>query len=194
MEPVSRLQPLGAAGDLRVRRRLAHCRDVDMALGVVAEVVPPVEDPAGHLGVLVEPVADGEDGDPGVGTFRLGEHGPGDGRVTLAVEGQRYAGATAGAVVDLDRLPGKRCAAGAECGGRALASLVPVVCAGAPAGVSAEVFVEVPTAPCPSVHPAARALTRAAPAPARSALRRCTDVSEAFMSRTVGAQCQEDKN
>lgn len=144
--------------------------------------------------MLVEPAADGKDGDPGVGPFRLGEHGPGDGRVTLAVEGQRDAGAAARAVGDLDRLPGEAVRGGRGVRGRALASLVPVVCAEAPAGVSAEVFVEVPTAPCPSVHPAARAPTRAAPAPARSALRRCTDVSEAFMSRTVGAQCQEDKN
>lgn len=107
MEPVSRLQPLGTSGDLRVRLGLAHRGDVDVALGVVAEVVAAVEDPAGHLGVFVEPAADGEDGDPGPGPFGLGQHGPGDGGVALAVEGEGDARLVTGAVVDLHRLPGE---------------------------------------------------------------------------------------
>lgn len=107
MEPVKPAQPLGAAGDLCVCLGLAHRGDVEVALGVVAEVVAAVEDAAGHLGVFVEPAADSEDGDPGVGPFGLGEYGPGDGGVALAVEGEGDAGAVAGAVVDLGRLPGK---------------------------------------------------------------------------------------
>lgn len=44
-----------------------------MALGVIAEVVAAVEDPAGEIRVLVEPAADGQDGDTGAGPFGLGE-------------------------------------------------------------------------------------------------------------------------
>lgn len=44
-----------------------------MALGVIAEVVPAVEDLAGEGRVLVEPAADGEDGDMGPGPFGLGQ-------------------------------------------------------------------------------------------------------------------------
>lgn len=77
-----------------------------MALGVVAEVVAAVEDPAGHLGVLVQPAAHGEDGDPRPGAFGRAEDGAGDGGITLAVEGERHAGPVAGAVVDLYGLPG----------------------------------------------------------------------------------------
>lgn len=120
MEPVSRLQPLGAAGDLRVRLGLAHRRDVGMVLGVIAEVMAAVEDPAGHVGVLVEPAPDGEDGDPDVGPFRLGEHGPGDGGVALAVEGEGDAGAVTRTVVDLDRLPGEAVRGGCGARGRGL--------------------------------------------------------------------------
>lgn len=81
--------------------------------GVVAQVVTAVEDPAGHRGILVEPGADGEDGDPRSGPFHLCEHGLGDGGFALAVEGERDAGAAAGAVRDLDRLPGEGEGAGA---------------------------------------------------------------------------------
>lgn len=95
-----------------------------MVLGVVAEFVAAVEDAPGHFGVFVEPAADGEDGDPGVGPFGLGEQGAGDGGVALAVEGEGDAGAVAGAVLDLDRLPGKRRGPGAGRGdgGRVVAA------------------------------------------------------------------------
>lgn len=77
-----------------------------MVLGVVAEVVAAVEDPAGHVGVLVQPAAHGEDGDPRPGTFGFSQDGPGNGGITLAVEGEGDTCPVAGAVVDLHGLPG----------------------------------------------------------------------------------------
>ncbi|GAA3218147.1 hypothetical protein GCM10020256_21880 [Streptomyces thermocoprophilus] len=63
---------------------------------MVAEVVAAVEDAAGHLGVVVQPGADGEDGQPGAVAFGRVEEGAGEGGVALAVEGEGDAGAGAG--------------------------------------------------------------------------------------------------
>lgn len=74
---------------------------------MVAEVVAAVQDPAGHTGVLVEPAADGQHREPGTRPLGLAEDGAGQDGVTLAVEGEGHPGPAAGAVLDLDRLPGE---------------------------------------------------------------------------------------
>lgn len=83
---------------------------------MVAELVAAVQDPAGHVGVLVEPGADRQYGDPRSRALRLGEdRAPGRG-VAVAVEGERDAGAVPGAVRDLHGLVGEPARAGG--GGR----------------------------------------------------------------------------
>lgn len=86
-----------------------------MAQGVVAEVVAAVEDAAGDVRVLVQPGADGEDGDPGARLLRLAEKRLRHGGVALAVEGEGHSGRVgAGAVGDLGGSAGVAAGAGAS--------------------------------------------------------------------------------
>lgn len=73
---------------------------------MVAELVAAVQDPAGHVRVGVEPAADRQYGDPRARSFGLGQYGPGDGGVPVAVEGEGDPGAVARTVPDLVGLSG----------------------------------------------------------------------------------------
>lgn len=107
MDPVSRLQPPGARGDLLVRRVLVQGREVEVVLGVVADLVAPVDDPAGQAGVFGEPGADREHRHARPGPFAPGECGAGEVRVAPSVEGEGDAGPVAGTVRDPEGQPGE---------------------------------------------------------------------------------------
>lgn len=121
---------------------------------MVAELVAAVQDPAGHVGVLVEPGADRQYGDPRSRALRLGEdRAPGRG-VAVAVEGERDAGAVPGAVRDLHGLAYEPARAGAAAAGAGLAG-VGAAGAGALGGVA--VPQAAVTAPAATAAPARRA-------------------------------------
>lgn len=84
-----------------------------MAEGVIAEVVAAVENPAGEVGVRVEPCAHGEDSDPGAVLLGFGEQGTSGRGIAATVKGEGDTGAVSGAVGELGGESG-RCAGGTD--------------------------------------------------------------------------------
>ncbi len=80
---------------------------------MVAQVVAAVEDAAGERGVVVQPAADREHGDPGPRLLRLAEQRLRRGGVALPVEGQRDLAPVARPVGDLRGQPGEPAGRGA---------------------------------------------------------------------------------
>jgi len=86
------VQPLRALCDLRVGIRGVHSGDVQVMHGVIAEIMPPAQDPLRDLRVLPEPGPDGEPRDPRSRTRCLGKQGISHRFWSLTVEGERHLG------------------------------------------------------------------------------------------------------
>src|ERR1700755_1375915 len=90
-----------APGDLRIGVSGVHRRDVEVMHGVIAQVVPPAQDPLRDLRVLLEPGSDGEHRDVGSRALGFGEQRLGHRYRSLAMEGERHLGPVSWPVRDL---------------------------------------------------------------------------------------------